>query len=128
MHLKLISVPRSKAVYARTGKGVLAIKNRTEKLPAALKSVFLCIDGKASVDSLQSQLEIESDALEQALGALESKGYIKVFSQGAGESERGEAKPAEAEDLDFTALTAEAGAVGGTEEPKPAAQPQIDKA
>lgn len=95
---KVATPPQPTTIYARTGKGVLAYKNKTAKLPD-LKDLFACIDGKASVADLGTETQMEAEELEQALDALEEKGYIKVFRQAA---EQAVPDFTEAPDLDFT--------------------------
>lgn len=98
MAVRTAPSPQPTTVYARTGKGVLAYKNRTAKLPD-LKDLFECIDGKASVAELGAQTQLEAEELEQALDALEEKGYIKIFKHAA---EQAVPDFTEAPDLDFT--------------------------
>jgi hypothetical protein len=101
---KPVTRPHPTTVYARTGKGVLSFKNGTAKVSDPLKELFVCIDGKASVAELRSKAEMDGDAIEQALGTLEDKGYIKIFKEGVEQAvpDFTEA-PADAPDLDFTA-------------------------
>src|SRR5688572_27179632 len=100
----VITRPHPTTVYARTGKGVLSFKDGTAKVSSDVKELFSRIDGKASVAELSAQAEMDVAEVEKALDALEDKGYIHVFRQGADQAvpDFTEA-PADAPDLDFTA-------------------------
>ena len=86
MAAKTAKSPHPTAVYAKTGKGVLAFKNGTATVPAQLKEVFDCIDGKSPVAELVVQCGMEAKELEQGLDMLEEHGYVKIFSQGGEQS------------------------------------------
>ncbi|MGZ8229265.1 MAG: hypothetical protein ACXW2A_05885 [Burkholderiales bacterium] len=104
-------------IYTKTRNGVLAFKGRKRKFSSEVRTVFLSLDGKASIAELVTRLGLSAARVEQALEALELEGFAKIArhaeKQAAPRAITGEV------DLDFTYL---AGAEGA---PEAEAQPVV---
>src|SRR6476619_6551227 len=70
-------------IYTKTTKGVLAVKNKTSRLPRDLSMVFLAVDGKSTVAELAKKSGLSEGAIPAALKRLISDGYVRIFSDGA---------------------------------------------
>ena len=87
-------------IFAKTSKGVLAAKNRSTRLPAALDVVFLAVNGRSSVSTLRQTLRMDESSLLPALHRLVVDGYIRIFYE---PREAEQSPPVSADhDLDFT--------------------------
>ncbi|MGQ0523173.1 MAG: hypothetical protein ACT4P8_05880, partial [Betaproteobacteria bacterium] len=93
-------------VYTKTAKGVLETRSKTGKLTRDLNRVFLLVDGKSTVAQiLTKDRDLEEEKLHEALGKLESDGYIKIFSapaEAATKAAAPEVEPTGDLELDFT--------------------------
>lgn len=71
-------------IYTKTARGVLEIKNGGKNLSSALMGILKQIDGRSAVGSHLVNLEPQAQkAYTDALTALESKGFIKIFTRRA---------------------------------------------
>jgi hypothetical protein len=98
------------AIYSKTGKGLLEVKNRSKTLSRDLHKLLTLIDGKSGVSELQEKLGKASEKeLLLQLRQLSDLGFIKqVVSTPA--AERAVAPAASyVEDLDFTTILAGGG-------------------
>jgi hypothetical protein len=98
------------AIYSKTGKGLLEVKNRSKTLSRDLHKLLTLVDGKSGVSELQEKLGKASEKeLLLQLRQLSDLGFIKqVVSTPA--AERAVAPAASyVEDLDFTTILAGGG-------------------
>ena len=70
-------------IYTKTTKGVLAVKNKTTRMPRDLSMVFLAVDGKSTLAELAKKSGLAEGAIPAALKRLLSDGYVRIFSDGA---------------------------------------------
>src|SRR6185369_12668896 len=91
----------AETIYTKTTKGVLAVKNKTTRMPRDLSMVFLAVDGKSTLAELAKKSGLAEGAIPAALKRLISDGYVKIFADGATAS-GATAKDDDGFDLDFT--------------------------
>ena len=104
-----------KTVFTKTTKGLMEATGKTSRLSRDLRNVLKEVDGKATVDGLQTRLsKLSEDKLEESLQTLLKDDYVREFAT-AGSSVTPTAartapppppRPSSAdgeEDLDFTA-------------------------
>src|SRR6185369_7085545 len=73
----------AETIFTKTTKGVLAVKNKTIRMPRDLSMVFLAVDGKSTVAELAKRSGLAEAAIPAALKRLLSDGYVRIFSDGA---------------------------------------------
>src|SRR6185369_15662679 len=73
----------AETIFTKTTKGVLAVKNKTIRMPRDLSMVFLAVDGKSTVAELAKKSGLAEGAIPAALKRLLSDGYVRIFSDGA---------------------------------------------
>ena len=74
-------------VFSKTGKGLLEIKNRSNRLSKDQFRVLNLVDGKATLDDLVDKSRITEVELRKVLLALSDAGFIKEFTNPAGNAE-----------------------------------------
>ena len=67
-------------VFSKTGKGLLEIKNRSNRLSKDQFRVLNLVDGKATLDDLVDKSRITEVELRTVLAALSDAGFIKEFT------------------------------------------------
>jgi hypothetical protein len=91
------------SVFSKTGKGLLEIKNRGNRLPKDQFRILNLVDGKTVFADLAAQSRVPEIELRKIVTALSDGGYIKELVSPAGEA--GDLLEASAEDdLDFTKM------------------------
>ncbi|HZR02276.1 MAG TPA: hypothetical protein VFA81_03775 [Burkholderiales bacterium] len=94
------------AVFSKTGKGLLEIKNRANRLSKDQYKVLNLVDGKSSLLDLAERAKVSEIEVRKILTALCESGYIKEFSNVVTEVGVHELPPTAsyADDLDFTSV------------------------
>ncbi len=67
-------------VFSKTGKGLLEIKNKSNRLSKDQFRVLNLVDGKATLDDLVDKSRITEIELRKVLAALADGGFIKEFA------------------------------------------------
>ena len=67
-------------VFSKTGKGLLEIKNKSNRLSKDQFRVLNLVDGKATLDDLVDKSRITEVELRKLLAALSDGGFIKEFT------------------------------------------------
>jgi chemotaxis protein histidine kinase CheA len=67
-------------VFSKTGKGLLEIKNKSNRLSKDQFRVLNLVDGKATLDDLVDKSRITEVELRKVLAALADGGFIKEFT------------------------------------------------
>ena len=67
-------------VFSKTGKGLLEIKNKSNRLSRDQFRVLNLVDGKASLDDLVEKSRISEVELRKVLALLSDGGFIKEFT------------------------------------------------
>ena len=67
-------------VFSKTGKGLLEIKNKSNRLSKDQFRVLNLVDGKATLDDLVDKSRITEIELRKVLAALADGGFIKEFT------------------------------------------------
>src|SRR6202521_5657069 len=67
-------------VFSKTGKGLLEIKNKSNRLSKDQFRVLNLVDGKATLDDLVEKGRITEVELRKVLSALSEGGFIKEFT------------------------------------------------
>jgi len=104
-----------KTVFTKTGRGLMEATGKTSHLSRSMRAILKEVDGKATVDELQSKVgKISRAKLEEALETLSTGDFVREFStaaiRAASTSARTDTPPPEApaasahEDLDFTMI------------------------
>jgi hypothetical protein len=89
------------SVFSKTGKGLLEIKNRGNRLPKDQFRILNLVDGKTVFAELAVQSRVPEIELRKIVTALSDGGYIKELVSPAGEA--GDLlEPSSEDDLDFT--------------------------
>ncbi len=70
-------------VFSKTGKGLLEIKNKSNRLSKDQFRVLNLVDGKATLDDLVDKGRITEVELRKVLSALSDGGFIKEFTNPA---------------------------------------------
>jgi len=70
-------------VFSKTGKGLLEIKNKSNRLSKDQFRVLNLVDGKATLDDLVDKGRISEVELRKVLSALSDGGFIKEFTNPA---------------------------------------------
>jgi hypothetical protein len=70
-------------VFSKTGKGLLEIKNKSNRLSKDQFRVLNLVDGKATLDDLVDKSRITEIELRKVLSALSDGGFIKEFTNPA---------------------------------------------
>ena len=97
-------------VFSKTGKGLLEIKNRSNRLSKDQFRVLNFVDGKATLDDLVDKSRVTEVELRKVLTALSDSGFIKEFTNPAGNAEYASVTippvppTAYVDDLDFTQI------------------------
>ncbi len=95
-------------VFSKTGKGLLEVKNRSNRITKEQYRVLSLVDGKANLDELAERARTNSAALRQVLSQLSDAGYIKVLvSSSSSDNALGSGAITGSyyvDDLDFTAV------------------------
>src|SRR6185369_16974522 len=73
----------AETIFTKTTKGVLAVKNKTIRMPRDLSMVFLAVDGKSTVAELAKKSGLSEGAIPAALKRLISNGYVRISADGA---------------------------------------------
>jgi hypothetical protein len=95
------------AVFSKTGKGLLEIKNKGNKLSKDQYRVLNLVDGKANLLDLADKAKVSELEVRKILNALSEGGFIKEFSNPAGGDLGSSSVPPSAsyaDDLDFTTI------------------------
>ncbi|HTS52256.1 MAG TPA: hypothetical protein VMH26_03190 [Burkholderiales bacterium] len=74
-------------VFSKTGKGLLEIKNKSNRLSKDQFRILNLVDGKASLDDLVDKSRITEVELRKLLAGLSDGGFIKEFTNPAGSAE-----------------------------------------
>src|SRR5262245_32234020 len=93
------------AVFSKTGKGLLEIKNKANRLSKDQYRVLNLVDGKSNLVDLADRGKVSEIEVRKILSALSDGGYIKEFANPADYA--GSTVPPSAsyaDDLDFTAI------------------------
>ena len=93
------------AVFSKTGKGLLEIKNKANRLSKDQYRVLNLVDGKANLVDLADKAKVSEIEVRKILGGLSDGGYVKEFANPADYA--GSTVPPSAsyaDDLDFTAI------------------------
>ncbi|MBE0625403.1 MAG: hypothetical protein IH606_11380, partial [Burkholderiales bacterium] len=73
-----------KTVFTKTGRGLMEATGKTSHLSRGMRAVLKEVDGKATVDELQSKVGKMSRAkLEDALETLSTGDFVREFSSAA---------------------------------------------
>ncbi len=94
------------AVFSKTGKGLLEIKNKANRLSKDQYRVLNLVDGKANLVDLADKAKVSEIEVRKILTGLSDGGYVKEFSNPAGDYAGSTVPPSTsyADDLDFTAI------------------------
>jgi hypothetical protein len=94
------------AVFSKTGKGLLEIKNKANRLSKDQYRVLNLVDGKANLVDLADRAKVSEIEVRKILTGLADGGYVKEFSNPAGDYAGSTVPPSTsyADDLDFTAI------------------------
>src|SRR5262245_13060678 len=94
------------AVFSKTGKGLLEIKNKANRLSKDQYRVLNLVDGKTNFADLAERAKVSEIELRKALTFLSDSGYVKAFSNPAAELGGSTVPPSAsyADDLDFTTI------------------------
>src|SRR4249920_1340838 len=102
-------------VFSKTGKGLLEIKSKSNRLPKDHFRVLNLVDGKATLDNLVEKSRVMETELRKILQQLADGGFVKEFSNPAAGSDFGGARmppgvlgTPDVDDLDFTQILASA--------------------
>ncbi len=74
-------------VFSKTGKGLLEIKNKSNRLSKDQFRVLNLVDGKATLDDLVDKSRITEVELRKVLAGLSDGGFIKEFTNPAGSAD-----------------------------------------
>src|ERR1700674_695192 len=95
-------------VFSKTGKGLLEIKSKSNRLPKDQFRVLNLVDGKATLQDLTEKSRITEVELRKTLAQLSDGAYVKEFVNPAAAGNYGGAPLApaaasayEVDDLDF---------------------------
>ncbi|MEO8626512.1 MAG: AsmA family protein [Betaproteobacteria bacterium] len=98
-------------VFSKTGKGLLEIKNKSNRLSKDQFRVLNLVDGKATLVDLVNKSRVPEVELRKVLTVLSDGGFIKEFSNPAAGNDYGSAtmppvppNASYADDLDFTQI------------------------
>ena len=98
-------------VFSKTGKGLLEIKNKSNRLSRDQFRVLNVVDGKSTLDDLVEKSRITEIELRQVLTLLSDGGFIKEFTNPAGGGDYASVtlppvppSAAYVDDLDFTQI------------------------
>ncbi|MFN0314319.1 MAG: AsmA-like C-terminal region-containing protein [Burkholderiales bacterium] len=94
-------------VFSKTGKGLLEVKNRSNRITKEQYRVLSLVDGKANLVDLAERTRSDPTALGQILTQLSDGGYIKVLVTSSGDGGLGTGTNTGSyyvDDLDFTAV------------------------
>jgi len=94
------------AVFSKTGKGLLEIKNKANRLSKDQYRVLNLVDGKANLVDLADKAKVSEIEVRKILSGLSDSGYIKEFTNPAGDFAGSTVPPSTsyADDLDFTSI------------------------
>ena len=86
-------------VFSKTGKGLMEIKNKSNRIPKDQLRVLGLVDGRATLKDLTEQSRIAEADLRKILVSLSDGGFIKefggsAFAASATEAAAGRAAPA----------------------------------
>ena len=70
-------------VFSKTGKGLMEIKNKSNRIPKDQLRVLGLIDGRATLKALTEHSRIAEAELRKILAALSDGGFIKEFGGSA---------------------------------------------
>src|SRR5262247_2667293 len=74
-------------VFSKTGKGLLEIKNKSNRLSKDQFRVLNLVDGKATLDDLVDKSRLSEIELRKVLAGLADGGFIKEFTNPAGSAD-----------------------------------------
>ena len=77
------------SVFSKTGKGLLEIKNKSNRLPKEQFRILNLVDGKTVFADLAAQSRIPEIELRKVVTALEDGGYIKELISQTDENDPG---------------------------------------
>jgi hypothetical protein len=94
------------SVFSKTGKGLLEIKNKSNRLPKEQFRILNLVDGKTVFADLAAQSRIPEIELRKVVTALEDGGYIKELISQTDENDPGSgvSDGSAEDDLDFTKM------------------------
>jgi hypothetical protein len=94
------------SVFSKTGKGLLEIKNKSNRLPKEQFRILNLVDGKTVFADLAAQSRIPEIELRKVVTALEDGGYIKELISQTDENDPGSgvSDSSAEDDLDFTKM------------------------
>ena len=93
------------AVFSKTGKGLLEIKNKANRLSKDQYRVLNLIDGKSALADLADKAKVPEVELRKILSSLSEGGFVKEFTN-PGDVGSSTVPPSTsyADDLDFTTI------------------------
>ena len=81
------------AVFSKTGKGLLEIKNKANRLSKDQYRVLNLVDGKSNLLDLADKAKVSEIEVRKLLNSLSDAGYIKEFSNPSSEVGGGSMPP-----------------------------------